>query len=237
MKKIFAAFFLLAASVFASRQFTETSAQFAGSTTVPVTTYPCTISAWYKPANTTSNHSIVYLGSTTDARRLLLYRTRSLDGNVMRASSIPDGGGSGSDATGSTAITDTTRWYHVAAVFASSTSRKVYVDGVIEATDTTAIATTSLNRYAIGARGSPVPTWGLYSNAKIAEVAVWNIALTDAEVLQLAKGAKPQWIQPTALRSYIPLHTGLSPELDLAGGTIGLTNSPAQSTDHPPVFQ
>lgn len=237
MKKIFAAFFLLAASVFASRQFTETSAQFAGSTTVPVTTYPCTISAWYKPANTTSNHSIVYLGSTTDARRLMLYRTRSLDGNVMRASSIPDGGGSGSDATGSTAITDTTRWYHVAAVFASSTSRKVYVDGVLEATDTTAITTTSLNRYAIGARGAPVPTWGVYANAKIGEVAIWNVALSDAEIRVLAVGANPEWIQRAALKSYLPLCTGLSPEPDFCGGTIGLTNAPSDSVDHPPVFR
>lgn len=237
MKKLIFLFALAALSVFASRQFVETSAQFAGSTTVPVTTYPCTISAWYKPSNNTSNHTIVYIGSTTDSRRFLVYRTGSSGTNLIRASATPDGGGGGSDAIGTTAITDTTKWYHVAAVFASATSRKVYVDGVIEATDTTAVTTTSLNRYAIGARGAPVPTWGVYANAKIAEVGVWNIALADNEILQLAKGAKPQWIQPTSLRSYIPLHTGLSPDLDLAGGTIGLTNAPTQSTDHPPVFQ
>lgn len=237
MKKLLALLTLAAASVFASRQFTESSGQFMGTTTVPAATYPVTLAAWYKPSNNTSNHVVVYLGSTTDSRRFMLYRARAIDGNVMRASAIPDGGGTGSDAIGSTAVTDSSRWYHVAAVFASSTSRKVYVDGVLEATDTTAVTTTSLNRYAIGARGAPVPTWGAYASSKIAEVGVWNVALTDAEVLQLAKGANPQWIQPTALKSYVPLWTGLSPDPDLKGGTIGLTNSPTQSTDHPPVFQ
>lgn len=238
MKKLLLALFVVAGSAYASRQFTETSAQFMGSTTVPVATYPCTIAAWYKPSNNTSNHSIVYIGSTADARRFLLYRTGTSGGNVVRASSVPDGGGAGADAVGSTAVTDTTRWYHLAAVFESSTSRRVYVDGVLDGTETTAITTTtSLNRYAIGARGAPAPTWGLYASAKIAEVGVWSVALTDDEVGQLSKGANPQWIQRGSLQSYIPLHTGLSPDIDLTGKTIGLTNAPTQSTDHPPVFQ
>lgn len=237
MRYLISFLLLIAGSVFASRQFTETSAQFMGSTTVPVATYPCTIAAWYKPSNNTSNHSIVYIGSTADARRFLLYRTGTSGGNVVRASSVPDGGGAGADAVGSTAVTDTTRWYHLAAVFESSTSRRVYVDGVLDGTETTAITTTSLNRYAIGARGAPAPTWGLYASAKIAEVGVWSVALTDAEILQLAKGANPQWVQRKALQSYVPLYTGLSPDLDLTGRTVGLTNAPTQSTDHPPVFQ
>lgn len=237
MKKLIALFFLLAASVYASRQFTETSGQFMARTTAPVSTYPCTISAWYKPTNVTSNHVIVYIGSTTDARRFMIYKMSNAGGNVARASSVPDGGGAGSDAIGSTAMTDTTRWYHVVGVWASSTSRKIYVDGVLEATDTTSIATTSLNRAAIGARGNPAPTYGLFANAKIAEIGIWSVALTDSDVLQLAKGANPQWVQRTSLVSYVPLWTGLSPDADLVSGTFGLTNSPAQLTDHPPVFQ
>lgn len=227
----------MALAAYASRQFVETSAQFLGTTTVPVTTYPCTLSGWYKPANNISNHAVVYVGSTTDSRRFMLYRARTSDGNVMRASSIPDGGGTGSDAIGSTAITDSSRWYHVAAVFASAASRKVYVDGVLEGTDTNSVTTTSLNRYAIGARGAPVPTWGAYASSKIAEVGVWNVALSDSEIAQIAKGVNPQRIQLAALKSYVPLCTDLSPDIDITGRTIGLTNSPSASLDHPPVFR
>lgn len=237
MKKLLVSLILAAASVYASRQFTETSGQFMARTTAPVSTYPCTLAAWYKPSNLTSNHVIVYVGSATDARRFMIYKMSNAGGNVARASSVPDGGGAGSDAVGTTAMTDTTRWYHVVGVWTSSTSRKIYVDGVLEATDTNSVATTSLNRFALAARGNPAPTYGLYANAKIAEAGVWNVALTDAEVLQLAKGANPQWIQRTALVAYVPLWTGLSPDLDLTGNTLGLTNAPTQSTDHPPVFQ
>lgn len=227
----------VALAAVASRQFVETSAQFMGSTTAPVTTYPCTIAAWYKPSNTTSNHSIVYIGSTTDARRFLLYRNASGSGNVIRASAVPDGGGAGADAVGTTAVSDTARWYHVVGVFASATSRKVYVDGVPDGTNTTSITTTSLNRFAIGARGFPVPTWGVYANGKISEVSVWNVALSDSEISQLAEGANPQWIQRSSLQSYVPLCTDLSPDIDITGSTIGLTNSPSASLDHPPVFR
>jgi len=156
----------------------------------------------------------------------------------MRASAVPDGGGSGADAIGTTAVSDTTRWYHVVAVFASSTLRKVYVDGYAEDTNTTAITTTSMNRYAFGARGAPAPTWGVYANGKLAEVGVWDVALSDAEILSLSKGANPQTIQSLSLKSYVPLHTGQSPDVDLTNiRTMGLTNAPTQSTDHPPVFQ
>ncbi len=237
MKKLLIVLLIVAGSAYAARQFTETSGQFMARTTAPISSYPCTISAWYKPSNNTSNHSIVYIGSTTDTRRFLIYRAGPSSNNVAVLDNRNDGGASIQILAGTTPVTNTAAWYNVVGVFASSTDRKIYVNGTQENSDTSSMTTTSLNRYSVGARGIPAPSYGLYANAKIAEVAVWSVALTSAEILQLAKGANPQWIQRPSLASYLPGWTGLSPDLDLVSGTMGLTNAPTQSTDHPPVFQ
>lgn len=227
----------VALAAFASRQFTETSGQFMARTTAPVSTYPCTISVWYKPSNNTSNQSIVYLGSATDQRRFLIYRTSSVSNNFAAMDNRSNGGAVIQIIVSTTQLNSSTTWYHVVGVYASATDRKLYVNGVFEASDTNSMTTTSLDKMGIGARAAPAPSYGLYANAKIAEVAIWNVALSSAEILSLAKGANPQAVQPAALKSYIPLCTGLSPDIDFLGGTIGLTNSPSASVDHPPVFR
>ncbi len=240
MRMILAILLVFAGSVYASRQLVETSGQMAGATSAPVSSYPCTISAWYKPLNNTSNHSIVYIGSTTDQRRFLIYRTGSSSNNVAVLDNRSDGGSTIQILAGTTPVTNTGAWYHIVGVYASSTSRKLYVNGVQENSDTSAMTTTSLNRIGVGARGAPAPFYGLYAYARIAHVAVWNVALSDAEIGELAKGANPRWIQRDAQKMYEPMWTGLSPEPDLSGNSsagLGLTNSPASSVDNPPVFE
>lgn len=227
----------LAISATASRVLVETSGPSITRTSSPLSTYPCTISAWYKPSNNTSNHSVVYLGSTADNRRFLLYRTGSGGGNVARASAAADTTGTSVDAIGTTPITNTARWYHLVAVFESSSARRIYVNGGLEGSTNGACVTTSLNRYAIGARGAPAPTWGVFASASIAEVAVWNSALSAGDISRLTTGENPRTVAPASRVSYVPLWTGQSPELDLDASTMTITGTATFSADHPPVFQ
>ena len=90
------------------------------------------------------------------------------------------------------------------------------------------VATTTSNRsvpdnsagFTIGARD----LGDLGFNGLIQEVAVWNVALTDAEIASLAKGLSPQMVRRTNLAGHYPMWgTSSAGEEDLSGGTQSLT--------------
>ena len=219
-----------------SRQFVEGSSQYLDRTSSPIGTYPCTISVWFKVGSLANNHSLVYLGSTADARRMLLYVEGSAAGNHIRLSTVPNGGGSGTDII-STATVSAGTWINVVGVWTSATSRALYVNGVADGTSAVSVTVSSLGRYAIGARGSPAPTYGVYHDGYIGEVGIWNTALSAADAAELAVGENPRKVRPsTELVSYVPLWDPLSPVVDLVGGTFTV-NGATFSNDHPPVFQ
>jgi hypothetical protein len=93
-------------------------------------------------------------------------------------------------------------WYHLVGVYTPSTSVKLYVNGSIYDTNTTSVPASQYQpsiEPRIGARGD-----GLYTNGKIAEVAIWDTNLSDAEVASLyttAKG-KPLTVQSDNLIDY-----------------------------------
>ena len=70
----------------------------------------------------------------------------------------------------------------------------------------------------------------------IAEAAIWNVALTAAEVTVLAKGVSPLFIRRQNLVAYWPLYGLHSPETDFSGNNrvMTLNNGPTRG-NHPPV--
>jgi len=72
-------------------------------------------------------------------------------------------------------------------------------------------------------------------SGRIAEAAIWNVALSDAEVASLAKGYSPLFIQPTALVAYWPLIGHATTEIDSVGG-FGLTVTGATKAAHPRII-
>ena len=72
-----------------------------------------------------------------------------------------------------------------------------------------------------------------YTDSIIAEAAVWNVDLTDAEVAILAAGYSPLFVRPQFLVAYWSLFGDSSPEPDIIGGyDMTLNNGPTQAT-HP----
>ena len=72
-----------------------------------------------------------------------------------------------------------------------------------------------------------------YSDALIAEVGIWNAALTAAEVASLAKGMTCDKIRPQNLVFYAPLVRDL---IDAKGGRIITNNNSATVANHPRVY-
>lgn len=113
---------------------------------------------------------------------------------------------------GSAAEYTTSTWHHAAAIFAGLSSRKAALDGVFGAESTGTLRTQlpfDMDRTGISEdAGNFSPT--LFQNGLIAgclaHVAIWNIALSEAEVLSIADGTfTPDEVQAANLVFYAPL--------------------------------
>jgi hypothetical protein len=106
---------------------------------------------------------------------------------------------------------------HIAAVFAAVDDRRVYLNGGNKVTDdATSKTPAGIDTTSIGRRSTSAPA--LYASGRIAEAAIYNAALTDDEIAELAAGASPLLVRPDALVAYWPLVGRDYPEPDLVGG-------------------
>jgi hypothetical protein len=134
---------------------------------------------------------------------------------------------------GATALSAGTT-YRFCAVSASSTDHRVYLDGVLDGSNSGSRNPGTRSFVRIGAR--TVLSSGTYFDGRIAEVAIWNVALTDAENAALGRGVSPLLIRPQNLVFYAPLLGRADPEPDLSGGAnLTLVNNPPPAV-HPRVI-
>jgi hypothetical protein len=191
-----------------------------------LTAAPLTMACWFRPVNTTTNFSLMSLSVDTGATdRFVLQAAGAVTGDPVRLQ-ITQGGTTSNAATSSSGFTANT-WYHAAGVFTSSTSRKAYISGVGGTADTTNLPPSGVNRTGIGyhiTSGSRT----VFTNGRIAEAAIWDVALDDAEIAALAKGFRPSLIRPASLRLYVPLVREVA---DYSRG-VALTTSGPLVADH-----
>lgn len=175
--------------------------------TVPVGfSPPISIACWFNPANITGSYNAITLGvaGASDQGRLQLNLMGSIAGDYVAAVTRNSTGGTTLTANTTTGYSANT-WQHACAVFASAASRAAYLNGGSKGTETTfqGIGTLTLGMF-----GGAVTTTAVRSNnyvGALAEIAMWNVALTDDEVATLASGASPSTVQPGSLRGYWPL--------------------------------
>src|SRR4029077_11088163 len=116
-------------------------------------------------------------------------------------------------------------WFHGGAVFISNTSRKIYFNGVMQGSSTvTVTAANTMNNTKIG--DLVALTGSLPFNGSVAFAAIWNIDLSDPEMLALSQGISPKLIRHQNLKAYCRMLGGNSPEPDFIGGSWTLTGTP-----------
>lgn len=100
------------------------------------------------------------------------------------------------------------QWQHACAVFAADSDRRVFLNASDKATDTALEgAPSGLNVTTVG-RQTSLAT-GAYVWGRIADAAIWNVALEDAEISLLANlRARPWQIRPESLVAYLSLGPG-----------------------------
>lgn len=176
-------------------RFTSASSQSLSGSVAPVTVEPLTVALWYRLASTPTNRMALALSRSTGQGAFRI----NVTGTTMLAQRVDDTG-SASTSSSTTVANTVGTWYHAAAVFLGSGSNVTgYINGVAGTPATNTGSTLStLDRIVIGARLS-AGTPGLFFDGDIAEVGLWNGALTADEIAGLAKGFSPAKMRAASL--------------------------------------
>lgn len=203
-----------------ARAFVAASSQFLERSPAPAIGLPCTMAAWIRPtslagagypiglSHSSANNWIWAQVETTGAISAFHF-----DGSVSAA------------ATSGVGLTNGA-WGHIAAVFASNSSRSAYVNGGNAGTNSTVCSNSTIDSLLLGAQWVSGARTGFFGG-DIAEAAIWNVALSAAEIAALGAGVSPLLVRPLALVAYWPLLGHTSPEQELFNKyELTLTNAP-----------
>lgn len=152
---------------------------------------PFTVSGWMCGTDATA----VFMFCVADeGTNLASYRIQSTSGSggVFRAQ-VADS--VGSDSAQATTTMTTGVWYHVVGVFASITDRRIYINGRLEATNTTSVNPTAANitSTCVGVFNRQSFIFG---TGKVDNLGIWNRVLSGAEILRLYNDPFTDILQP-----------------------------------------
>jgi hypothetical protein len=213
--------------------FDDGSSEYCIRNVAPEATVPFSVAAWfnsdcpdaiqaiYSQSKETDglNYFSVVVHNHTNSHKLCIY---------ARSSATYVG------ALTTTGASDNT-WHHACGVFAAADDRRVYIDGGSKNTETTSCTPADLENTTIANLEHWIATW--YFSGIIGEVAVWSVALTDADVLILSKAYSPLFVKPASLLCYWPLFRIKSvtqPEI-INGYTMAEGNTPSTAA-HPRII-
>src|SRR3990167_238863 len=201
-----------------------------------VTAAPLTFACWIYPTAFTVVQYLMSVsrndgGAAPDGFMLFIPTNAILSAQTVN---------NGSAATATSTALSANVWRHAAGVIASATSRTAYRNGVAGTEETTSkTPATTPDTTNIGARilrdasvNNPATL------TTIAESAIWNAALTAAEILQLSLGYSPLFVRPESLVAYYPLIRGDSSgnEPDYMGGLTMVEQGTVAVATHARVF-
>ena len=209
-------------------EFTAANSQYLNTGSTPVTSTPLTIAAWFYPSADATG-TICSVGVTSGTNRQQLFYDPTSGGLArLSANSLDNSGQSESNRSG---VVTLNAWQHGAGVYTSSTERLAYHNGNAGTVNTVSRIPSGLNTITIGGRWNT--TIGGLVTGRIAEVGIWNAALTAAEVASLAKGMTCDKIRPQSLVFYAPLVRNLQ---DVRGGLTITNNNAATVANHTRVY-
>lgn len=216
-----------------ARLFDDASSQYLTRSGAAVTAPPFTMACWFYSDDALIEQVLLSLSDTatnTQFFRLGLRGDTAGDHAEIQTRS----GGTADFVETSTGYSVNT-WHHACGVWTSSASRAVYLDGGGAGTSSASVTPSGLDNTNIGA--TVRLNTNQFMSGRVAEAAIWDVALDAAEVAALAKGFSPLLIRPQSLVAYWPLVGNDSPELDRwkNGYDLTLTNAPTKA-DHPRIY-
>jgi len=206
--------------------FTAASSQYLSMTSSPVSGPPLTMACWFNASQTTTSD---YLVSVTSS--LSSYFALAIFGaNAGDPVGAFDYGGAGPYFAYTTAGYSANTWSHAAGVWTNLNNRTAYINGANSSTNTSTQNNITLTRAQIAANAAVATN---RMSGRIAEVGIWSVALTAAEIASLAKGMTCDKIRPQSLVFYAPLVRDL---IDQKGGLTITNNNSATVANHTRVY-
>jgi len=211
--------------------FTRTSSQSLTTGSTPVTGNLMTLACWFNRKTTFDGVNSPFLVAVDATSGTNFNGIACGSGsNIVIATSNVGAGPSFAES----ASHNINEWHHACGVFESSTSRKIFLDAGSPATATATRNVSGQNNITIGARYSAgaFPS-NIFADCLVAEVGIWNVALTADEIASLAKGMTCDKVRPQSLVFYAPLVRNLQ---DVRGGLTITNNNTATVANHPRVY-
>ena len=198
----------------------------------PVASMPITMAVCAKTSEATIYSGVIICISNHIATdRATLRLAGDLTDDPVRAVLL-DGTNTGAGAN-TTSGFSANQFTYCVGVYESTSSRSAYINGGSKETNTTALGSVAaFDTLVIGCQAFNNDYYHYYIG-QASEVAIWSVALTDAEIASLAKGFKPTRIRPQSLVFYAPLLRNLQ---DLRGGLALTNNNGATVAAHPRVY-
>ena len=190
---------------------------------IGLTGYPFTMAGWFRVPDVPYLMSLVFVRNTSYTSFHSLYFEGYAQKQVMQVSkNIATG-----VARTSAAIVPGS-WHHIAGVFESSTSRRVYLDGGNLGVDTTDVVFATADVFLLGSFSFP-------EVVDVAEFAILGTALDEQAIQSLASGMTP--LSLANLDAILAYHNCLSQLNHPGWGPVASSPSGLPSTDHPRVLQ
>lgn len=213
--------------------FTRASSQYFSTTSTPVTGLPCTLACWFTTESTGFNNVLISLQDSNSPSRIMLSNNGITNPKRASQAVMFDASDSFGYVGYNSSPYVTNAWYHAAGVFTSATDIGAFFNGSIGFLETqvaSPIVASGIDQILIGTSNRSV---GRYLGGKLADVGIWNVALTAGEIASLAKGITCDKIRPQSLVFYAPLVREL---IDTKGGLTITNNNGATVTEHPRIY-
>jgi hypothetical protein len=182
-----------------ARTFDDASSQYLELGSAVVTDPPFSISAWFYCDDDTNWQTLVFLGDSADDDA----DTHRLQLESAGASVVMTSKHTGWKAANTSVGYSENTWHHACGIVAATDDRSVFIDGGSKGTNNDNEVVEGVDQTSIGRNSDAVPD--NYFSGSLAEIAIWNTGLSDAEAAILAKGYSPLFVHPENLVAYWPL--------------------------------
>lgn len=188
----------------------------------PVSANPMTYAIWFNRAALVGNSRIIAVNRVGLRGGNICYVNAA--GSIFAYSNTSGGIAAQASQSSYTAAS----WFHVTCVYDNDANRVVYLNGVAGAPDSANIPIPALDVFNIGTCYNP--TLADFFDGMLAEAAVWDIRLLQADIDILQKFS-PRHVRPQNLKAYVPLIRDLQ---NLNSGIMTATGT--TPSNHPRIF-
>jgi hypothetical protein len=159
-------------------------------------TMPFSVSAWAMTRNNSLPQTILGIGNSQNTAPLFQVAFRPDLPNSPIICNMRDINGNNTWSAFNGFSINT--WYHITAVFYSTSDRLVFVNSVPGIRDTTSYLVDSLDQMSIGSM--PRITSGAFLNGSVDDIRLYNRALTPSEIRLLYTGGRGVGLQPERIK-------------------------------------